>query len=257
MKDTPNDMTWSCRIGLLVPHFDLVPEFEFGAMAPEGVSIHAARVLFGVSAGATVVGPDAARAFADEPYVDEATELLAAAPIESIVYGFTSSSYLCGADADGRLRKRLEGRSQGIPVVVPCLAALSALQKLEATRLALVNPPWFPTETDELGARYFQDQGIEVVFHGPAEVEYDALPAGQIHIDSAALADWVKASIPRRAEAVFIAGNGFRAIEAIEPLENALERPVLTANQIALWQALGVSGVKYSNARYGRIFREG
>ena len=33
------------RIGLLVPHGDIGPEAEFHAMAPEGVSIHAARVL--------------------------------------------------------------------------------------------------------------------------------------------------------------------------------------------------------------------
>jgi len=35
------------RIGVLTPHADVGPESEFGAMAPDGISIHAARVPFG------------------------------------------------------------------------------------------------------------------------------------------------------------------------------------------------------------------
>lgn len=35
------------RIGVLTPHADVVPETEFNALAPDGISIHAARVPFG------------------------------------------------------------------------------------------------------------------------------------------------------------------------------------------------------------------
>ena len=34
---------WRARFGILVIHKDAVPECEFWAMAPKGVSIHAAR----------------------------------------------------------------------------------------------------------------------------------------------------------------------------------------------------------------------
>ena len=34
------------RIGILTPHTDVWPEAEFGAMAPDGISIHAARAVF-------------------------------------------------------------------------------------------------------------------------------------------------------------------------------------------------------------------
>ena len=77
--------SWRARIGVLTPHCDLLPEFELCAMVPDGVSIHAGRVRFGVSAGAAVVGADAARAFAEPPYVDDATELLAEAPVDAII----------------------------------------------------------------------------------------------------------------------------------------------------------------------------
>lgn len=248
---------WRGRIGLLTPHFDLVPELEFCAMAPEGVSIHAGRVRFGVSAGATVVGADAARAIAEPPYVDDATEQLAAAPIDVIVFGFTSSSYLSGADADAALKERLEKRSKGIPVVVPCVAAVSALRHLGIDRLALVSPPWFPLETDELGAKYFQNQGVEVVYHAPAEIEFGELPLGQIGINRSDVYEWVRTHVPEKAEAVFIGGNGFRAVETIEALEHDLGRPVLTANQVALWQALNLSEIRDSVSGYGQILKTG
>jgi maleate cis-trans isomerase len=40
----PDGWGWRARIGVLTPHGDIGPEAEFRAMAPEGVSIHAARV---------------------------------------------------------------------------------------------------------------------------------------------------------------------------------------------------------------------
>ena|SRR5205809_1906886 len=83
------------RIGVLTPHADVGPEAEFCAMAPDGISIHAARIPFGAyRPGGTMdptIADDPARAFADPPLVDDAAELLASAPLHAIVYGFTSS----------------------------------------------------------------------------------------------------------------------------------------------------------------------
>jgi maleate isomerase len=88
------------RIGVLTPHADLWPEAEFCAMAPDGISIHAARIPFGAyRPGGTMdptIADDPVRAFADPPLVDDAAELLASAPLHAIVYGFTSSSYVRG-----------------------------------------------------------------------------------------------------------------------------------------------------------------
>src|SRR3977135_1320474 len=74
------------RIGLLTPHADVGPEAEFQAMGAPRVSIHAARVPLGVyKAGGTMdqtIASNPARAFADPPVVDDAAELLAAAPLK-------------------------------------------------------------------------------------------------------------------------------------------------------------------------------
>jgi maleate isomerase len=241
------------RIGVLTPHADVWPEAEFCAMAPDGVSIHAARIPFGAyRPGGTMdptIADDPVRAFADPPLVDDAAELLASAPLNAIVYGFTSSSYVRGAADDARLRERLEGRTRGIPVVITCAAAVTALIALGVTRLALISPPWFSDEMDRQGVGYFQSQGFEVVHSGPA-----GLPSDQHAIEPGELYEWVRAKTPKSAEAVFIGGNGFRAVGVIKALEENLGRPILTANQVAFWQALALAGSRAPVVGYGRIF---
>src|SRR5919199_3507558 len=82
----------SVRIGVLTPHADVGPESELEAMAPPSVAIHATRVPFGAMAAGSTMDPTIplapVRAFAQPPHLDNAAELLAAAPLDAIVYGF-------------------------------------------------------------------------------------------------------------------------------------------------------------------------
>src|SRR5713226_505292 len=138
------------------------------------------------------IGQDPVRAFAEPPLVDDAAELLASAPLHAIAYGFTSSSYVRGAADDAKLKERLERRTRGIPVVIPCAAAVAALIALGVTRLALISPPWFSAELDQQGVHYFQSHGFEVVHSGPA-----GLPSDQQAIRPSQLYEWVRAHTPR------------------------------------------------------------
>jgi maleate isomerase len=243
------------RIGVLTPHNDIVPEGEFEAMVPDGVSIHVARVPLGWRSGSEPppIGLDAVRAFATHPHVDEAAELLAATPMSVIAYAFTSSSYLLGPEGDASLKRRLEKRTHGIPIVIPCPGATLALQALGVSRLALVHPPWFPAELDELGAAYFRKRGFEVVYAAAAA----GLPRTQPSVEPAQVYDWIRTHVPDTAEAVFIGGGGLRVLGAIRALEETLARPVLSANQVLFWHALRVARVDDRIVRYGRIFTYG
>ena len=241
------------RIGLLTPHADIVPEAEFSALASDGISIHATRIPFGgYKPGGTMdptIAEDPVRAIADPPAVDDAAEMLAMAPLHAIVFGFTSSSFVRGAADDATLKSRLETRTRGIPVVITCAAAATALAALSAKRVALISPPWFSTEMAQQGGRYFQSQGFEAVYSAPAD-----LPSHQQAIQPDQLYNWVRSHVPKSAEAIFIGGNGFRAIGVIKALEEALDRPVLSANQAAFWRALRLSGSRAPVSNYGRIF---
>jgi maleate isomerase len=93
---------------------------------------------------------------------------------------------------------------------------------------------------------YFRAQGFEVVLcvrMTPARQFTEVLPA-EVY-------EWVRTNVPRQAEAIFIGGNGLRAIGAIHALEENLRRPVLTANQVALWEALRLVGTTSKVVQYG------
>lgn len=251
----PDGWGFRARLGVLTPHADIGPEGEFQAMAPAGVSVHAARVPLGAIRPGGVMDPTIAlepvRAFADPPHVDEAAELLAAAPLHAIGFAFTSSSYVRGADEDESLRQRLEQHTRGIPVAVTCASVVLALRALTAGRLALIDPPWFSPELNALGAAYFRSQSLEVVHHAPAE-----LPSNQRAVHPGLLYEWIRAHVPATAEAVFIGGNGFRAVGAIQALEEDLDVPVLTANQVLCWHLLRLAGTRIPVTGYGRLFAQ-
>jgi maleate isomerase len=245
------------RIGVLTPHADLGPESELCAMAPPEVGIHAARVPFGAMGAGGGMDPTIplapVRAFAEPPGIDAAADLLAAAPLDAIAYGFTSSAYVIGVEGEERMIGRLEGRTRGIPVVAPCSAVLAGLRSSEVSRIALVDPPWFDDELSGLGRRYYESAGFEVLSSGPC-----GLPSDQTLITPDALAKWVVVNLPDEAEAVVIGGNGFRAVGVIDALEAELGRLVLTANQALLWGALRAAGADTSLIDgYGALFREG
>lgn len=242
------------RLGVLTPHADVGPESELRAMAPADVGLHAARVPFaamgpGGSMGLTVpLAP--VRAFAEPPHVDDAAELLAAAPVAAIAYAFTSSAYVIGARGEAYMLERLTERAGGLPVVATCAAVVGALRALGVSRLALVDPPWFDATLSELGRGYYEEAGFELPYAAPC-----GLPSGQALIRPEALYGWVLEQVPDAAEAVVVGGNGFRAVGVIEALEAELERPVLTANQVLLWAALRAAGEPAGGVRgYGRLF---
>ena len=243
------------RIGVLTPHADVGPESELQAMSPDEVMIHSSRVPFAAMAAGGEMDPTIplapVRAFAEPPFVDDAAELLAAAPLSAIGFGFTSSAYVIGAEGEALMVARLQERTGEIPVTATCAAAVRGLRALSVNRLMLISPPWFDAELDSLGAAYFHGQGFEVVRSGPVD-----LPSDQRQIESADLYDWVRVRVPETADAVFIGGNGFRCVGTIHALEADLDRPVLSANQALFWDLLRLSGSTATIDSYGQLFAQ-
>ncbi len=248
----PDGWGFRARIGVLTPHADIGPESEFHAMSPAGVSIHTGRAFFGAMSRDTTldhaIALEPVRAFSQPPHIDEAATLLAAAPVSVIAYAFTSSSYVSGPQDDKELAARLADRT-GLPLVVTCHAAVEGLRGLGAEKLALVNPPWFSPELTEMGAAYFRHEGFEVVHSSSMEI-----PGGQLEVHPGEVYGWARTHVPAEADAVFIGGNGLRAIGVIQTLEEDLDKPVITANQVAFWRSLRTAGIRAPVTGYGRLF---
>ncbi|WP_129139387.1 maleate cis-trans isomerase family protein [Modicisalibacter coralii] len=250
----PDGWNRTIRIGTVVPHADVGPEAELQAMATDDITIHGSRLYFSaMRAGGEMdekIPHDPVASFAQPPYVDEAVESLAASPLDAVGLAFTSSAYKHGPDGERALIERLRPRARDLPLVSTCLSTERALAKLDAKRLAIVNPPWFDAELDELGARYFEAAGFRVVHHAPC-----GLPSGQKYITPESLYDWIaKIVAESEADTVFIGGNGQRSVGIIDAVEDTLGVSMITGNQVILWDALRSIDAKVRIEGYGKLF---
>ena len=228
------------RLGVLTPDFDPVPESEIAAMAPLGISVHSSRI-------ARRPHP---RGYTEAPHVDDAVDRLAELAPRAILFGFSSSSYFIERQEEVELRTRLERRVAGAKLLLPTLATVAALRVLQINRVAIMHPPWFSPETNANGERYYRGHGFDVI-----RCERMTPARRFTEVQPAEVFDRAKASVPRNAEALVIAGNGLRAVGTIAALEAELKRPVVTANQVLLWAALQHLGGANKVTRYGRIFQ--
>lgn len=237
------------RVGLLVPDGDIGPESEWSAIAPAGVAVNASRFRFPV--GAVEAAADRI-AIAPVEYVaapgplDDAIGLLNPPWIDIYSLAFTSTSYVSD---DNDLIARLGEQAGDKPVVTTGQALLAAVEHFEASKVLLVDPPWFPAELTALGQDWLVRNGV-----GVARAEAAGLPSGQGNIHPGALHRWLCGAV-EGIDLVLIGGNGFRCVGAINAVEHDTGVPVVSANTALLWHTLRTAGRPTADVtRYGKIF---
>jgi maleate isomerase len=200
--------------------------------------------------GTPPTSPSGLRELTAPSVLDQAAEAFGDGSVDVIGYASTSTGYAIGFDAEAAMVARLSQR-WSLPVAGTSLSAAAALQALDLQRVALVHPPWFDQELNDLGAAYFRSQGFEVVSSESADLVNDPM-----RIEPGAVVEWIAGHVGDDAEVVFIGGTGFRAVRAIKALEERLGRPVLESNQVLLWSILGKVDAEIQVAGYGRLLSQ-
>ena len=260
---TSNDnWGWRARIGLFIVGNEAVPEAEWWAMAPAGVSVHAARV--------TARAPwarwrDDRKGVEPEEDLVRGCRQFAAMRLSAVTVGHSSSSLLGGKGWDEATAACLSALlGAGVLVTTNGLDTRAALRASDVKRPFLVLPPWFNDDLVAAGVRYYADHGFELAGH----LRYDPgrkwrdLPPGELtrqglgfEQEVEPLYTQIKAACPSDADGVLIAGTGFRCVAILDVLEQDLQRPVLSANQASLWHCLRSTGVRTQLPGYGSLFR--
>jgi maleate isomerase len=257
----PDNWGWRARFGVLIVANEPVPEAEWWAMAPPGVSVHAARVTARApwASGPVNQGP-AGLTLAED--LARGVEQLGRMELSAIVVGHSSSSLAGGRGWDEAVVGRLGELSGGVPVTTNGLDCLAALEALGVRRPFVVMPPWYGDDLLEAGERYLADSGRPpaAIYRFDLGRGWSALPPGEVHgrggiwaQDPTQVYRQATANCPSEADGVLIAGTGFRVSAIVEALEHDLARPVIAANQASLWRCLQIAGVSASVEGYGRL----
>ena len=231
------------RIGLIYIASSVVMEEEMWAMSARGVSTHTARIKL---PKVTVQGIEE---MMTAPELEQAARLAGAAPIDVLLFGGTSASFLHGTAYDRALIQKLEQWVPGPKVTTASTATLAALKKVKAGKVALATP--YLPEIHERAIRFLEENGHEVVKSAHLNISDDHALA-QVSMEQ--VYDHVLSVDHPDASAIFISCTNFRSVGVIEALEQRLGKPVVSAIQASFWHCLELTDVAGAKPGYGQLF---
>ena len=230
-----------CRIGLLALTNDHVIERDMMSMRPNDDQVHifVARVPF-----AGHVNHDNLRAMAG--HITEATNsIIPGKRLDSVIYGCTSGTAAIGYQ---EVAQAVAAGRPGAFCVTPVTAAHAAFAALGLRSIAVLAP--YTDAVTRTTVEALTAGGIDVVkvtnFDILASDDISAVTPKSI-VDGASLAD------DPTADGLFICCTDFRATQVIGEIENKIDKPVVTSNQAAFWQAIRRGGYAEPLSGHGRL----
>ncbi len=227
------------RIGLLVPSSNTTMEPELYRMAPEGVSIHSARMVL------EEVTPEALVEMAED--AGRGVRLLATADVGLILYGCTTGSLVGGVGWEEGLARRISEEA-GVPAVTTSGAVVDAIKALGGGRVGVATP--YSDALNRLEAGFLEAHGLEV----SAIRGLGLLSNLDIGRTGGAAVMRLVDEVADGADIVFVSCTNLPAIDLIEGIEAEYGKPVVTSNQASIWAALRGSGFEEIWG-YGELLR--
>ncbi len=181
-------------------------------------------------------------------WITEAARRLISLEPDCAVWACTSGSFVVGR-AGAEAQVAAISQATGVPAGSTSLAFVEALQVLGLRRVAVLAT--YPEPAARAFESFLGEFGIEIVhLHWlDAGSGWDAALLPPERIIAAAKA----AAVPE-ADTVLLPDTALPSLHLIAPIEEAIARPVLTANQVTLWQAIQLSGRQVPVAGHGRLF---
>jgi maleate isomerase len=161
----------------------------------------------------------------------------------------TGASMSGGVDGDQQFVEAVK-KATGKPSTTAAIGVSAALKTFGAKRVVFMTKE--DNEVRDYEGSYLTGAGFEIIGGGGTGIESNeaalAMPP-QFWVD--------KTAIHRndKADAYFITCTNVRAMEAIEPLEKILGKPVITSNQALLWHALRTAGIREPLPNLGSLLR--
>ncbi len=235
------------RLGFLYPPTGAEHELYLAGEAFDP-SVDVAVVGVRISGGDDEHAPLHLRATGSIPNLELSAKVIAHLKPASVMWACTSGSFIDGL-AFAREQAAALTRACDAPASSTSLAFLSALAALRIGKVAVLAT--YPEETSRAFTSFLAEDGVSIdrlswldAPSGPAAAAF----ATARFIDGAA-----KLGVPKGG-ALLLPDTAVPSLDLIAPLEERLGVPVLTANQVTLWEGARLAGI--AGRGPGRLFKE-
>jgi maleate isomerase len=215
--------------GVIVP-YDFALDREIWRWVPDWVSLLLTRTAFHPMSSSV----EMAELISTDDTLHASTSNLLAAEPQVVVYLCASGSFVRGIAGEEAMRESM--LAAGAPRAVTTSGALlEALDYLGLSRIAVATP-YVPSLTLRLHM-FLEEAGVQVL-------SGRELGLGERiwRVTGPTVHELAMAADHPDAEAVFISCTNLATYNVIAPLEEALGKPVITANQVSMWAALRAAG---------------
>lgn len=212
----------STRIGLIVPSSNTVAEVDFYRRLPASATLHTGRMHLQETT------PEGEAVMLDDHLPTAIVDLATVRP-DVMVFGCTSAGALRGNAYEAQLIARIAAET-GAQTFSVAASVRRAIAARGARRVGVITP-----YVDSLNAKIrdsLEDDGLQVVgIRGLSITENFAIAA----VDPDQIAAFASESFDGDdIDLLFASCTNFRALDALERIEQALGVPVVTSNQAAL-----------------------
>ena len=233
-------MSAPISIGLIIPSSNRLTEPQFNAYAPPGVGVHVTRLR--------MTGKFRKPLSELKRPLVEAAEALSDVKPGMIVFHCTANSMESGLAHEKAVIEIIE-QASGCPTITTAQAITQAFDRFGIKKLVLISP--YVKATNQLEVNYLTETGYTVLHELGLGLETHAY-------STVTPQEWkniVKENTRTDADGYFLSCTNTRMIEAVEDLENDLDKPVINSNQATLWACLKKLGVVHTDKKLGRLFQ--
>ncbi len=217
------------RVGLIIPSSNRMVEQEMVHHYPDGVVVHVNRLR--------MTGPQRVSLDKLMPRLDEAAAALVDAKCEVVTFHCTANSTDEGTDGEARILSAL--RAAGVRKASSTATAVRrAIDRLGARRIVLVTP--YSQAVTDHEAEFFAELGVEVLM-----AKGHDLPGSDAYC-AAPPSFWREKVLEARqpnADLYFLSCANISAFKVIDELEGLLGRPVISSNQVVVWDQIAGEGL--------------
>ena len=234
------------KVGVLVPYTNTNLEPDMVLMRPEGCSLHFER-LGDYDIDAIPGSDQMARLGASD--ITERLRLISGVRPNAVLYGCTSATLTHGRGFDRDLAARIKERSGAVSLTAAG-SLVAAIRALGARRVGFSSP--YLGEINDQAVAFLSDHGIETVARADIGRELGNYGQGELTPDE--VFDLAMRVNEPGVEAIVLSCTDMRSVEAVDRIEAATGKPVVTSNQAMVFGLCRALGLPRPNGAPGRLF---